>query len=180
MTKIIGLISLSVAIAAMLFILPTGVALAAEEEFPVSDPPFSEDLYPCSDCHGDMDTDLTQRDLEDEHDNITLEHAAEVRWCLDCHDPEDRDSLHLQNGDKVSFYESYRLCGQCHGTIYRDWRAGVHGRRTGFWNGQKEYLLCAHCHDPHSPKFKALAPDPPPDRPLRWGQDDPESPAEGH
>jgi len=27
-------------------------------------------------------------------------------------------------------HESYRLCGQCHGTQYRDWRSGIHGKRT--------------------------------------------------
>ena len=37
----------------------------------------------------------------------------------------------------MSFAESYVLCGQCHGEKLRDWRAGVHGRRTGQWNGHK-------------------------------------------
>ena len=46
-----------------------------------------------------------------------------------------------------------------------DWRAGVHGRRSGLWNGKKSYLLCVHCHNPHSPRFKPLAPEPPPRRP---------------
>ena len=43
--------------------------------------------------------------------------------------------LHLASGERVPFDESYRLCGQCHGEKQRDWRAGVHGRRTGEWNG---------------------------------------------
>jgi hypothetical protein len=45
-----------------------------------------------------------------------------------------------------------------------DWKAGDHGRRTGSWSGRKEYLLCAHCHDPHSPAIKPVAPMPPPIR----------------
>jgi hypothetical protein len=39
---------------------------------------------------------------------------------------------------------------------------GVHGKRTGNWNGQKQYLLCVNCHNPHSPHFKPLKPMPPP------------------
>jgi formate-dependent nitrite reductase cytochrome c552 subunit len=27
-------------------------------------------------------------------------------------------------------------------------------------------LLCAHCHNPHDPKFKPLKPEPPPYRPA--------------
>ena len=63
---------------------------------------------------------------------------------------------------KVSFDESYLLCGQCHGEKYRDWRAGVHGRRSGSWNGHKTYLLCAHCHNPHQPHFQPIEPKPAP------------------
>ena len=72
----------------------------------------------------------------------------------------------LANGDLVSFEESYNLCGQCHGTIFRDWKAGIHGKRTGEWNGRKQYRLCVHCHNPHSPRFKPIKPLPPPDKPL--------------
>ena len=79
---------------------------------------------------------------------------ASRRWCLDCHNPDDRDKLRLANGDLVSFEESYYLCGQCHGTIFRDWKAGIHGKRTGEWNGRKQYRLCVHCHNPHNPKIQ--------------------------
>jgi hypothetical protein len=30
------------------------------------------------------------------------------------------------------------------------------------WNGEKQYLLCVHCHWPHDPEFKPIAPMPPP------------------
>jgi hypothetical protein len=46
----------------------------------------------------------------------------------------------------------------------------VHGRRTGSWNGSKSYLLCAHCHNPHQPRFRAIAPKPAPKRPDRSTQ----------
>jgi hypothetical protein len=42
---------------------------------------------------------------------------------------------------------------------------GIHGKRTGSWNGAKQYLLCVHCHNPHSPHFAPLKPMPPPTRP---------------
>jgi len=134
----------------------------------VPPPPFSEDIFPCSDCHEDMDVNHRRRMLEDEHVKISesFNHASEQRWCLDCHNPDNRDVLRLANGDLVSFEESYNLCGQCHGTIFRDWKAGIHGKRTGEWNGRKQYRLCVHCHNPHSPKFKPLKPLPPPNNPL--------------
>jgi hypothetical protein len=135
----------------------------------VPPPPFSDGIFPCSTCHADLPVDRTRRELG-MHAEIELKHDEEHRWCLDCHSATDRDSLHLASGELVPFEESYRLCGQCHGDKYRDWRAGVHGRRIGEWNGQKSYLLCAHCHDPHQPRFKALAPRPAPLRPSRSGR----------
>ena len=104
--------------------------------------------------------------LVDAHDDIVLKHDEEHRWCLDCHDATNRDVLHLASGEPVPFAESYRLCGQCHGEKYRDWRVGVHGRRVGQWNGAKQYLLCVHCHNPHQPRYKPMAPKPAPLRPM--------------
>lgn len=135
-----------------------------EAELEVPPPPFSPGIFPCSMCHSMMTPDPTRRELVF-HTEIQLRHDEENRWCLDCHDATDRDSLHLASGARVSFEESYRLCGQCHGEKYRDWRVGVHGRRTGQWNGHKTYLLCAHCHNPHEPHFQPLEPRPAPVRP---------------
>ncbi len=128
-------------------------------------PPFSEGIFPCSQCH-DKPGNKTRRQLEF-HDEIQamFDHDAEHRWCLDCHDVANRDVLHLSNGDPVPFTESYRLCGQCHGDKFRDWRVGVHGKRVGQWDGQKTYYLCVNCHNPHSPRFKPLKPLPRPTRP---------------
>lgn len=129
----------------------------------VDPPPFSEDIFPCSECHDGTDVDTTRRYV-DEHE-IVLEHDAENRWCLDCHDAVNRDKLRLADGRLLDFAESYKLCGQCHGPKLRDWLAGDHGKRTGSWSGTKRYRLCAHCHNPHSPKFKPVKPMPPPVRP---------------
>ena len=144
-------------------------AIPAQLKLEVPPPPFSEGVFPCTDCHDnkDLKPNRTRRELKDAHDDIILKHDEEHRWCLDCHDADNRDRLHLASGDPVPFEESYRLCGQCHGEKYRDWRAGVHGRRVGEWNGHKQYLLCAHCHNPHQPRFKSMAPQPAPFRPQR-------------
>ena len=134
----------------------------------VPPPPFSDGIFPCTTCHNKQQPpNRTRRALTDFHTDITLKHDAEHRWCLDCHDADDRDQLHLASGEAVPFTESYRLCGQCHGEKYRDWRAGVHGRRVGQWNGAKRYLQCVHCHSPHQPRFKPMAPTAAPPKPQR-------------
>ncbi len=133
----------------------------------VPPPPFSEDIFPCTECHSDMEPNPERRVLEEMHDDIILKHDEKNRWCLDCHDLKNRDKLHFANGKLIDFTESYKLCGQCHGPKLREWKNGVHGKRTGYWNGEKKYLLCAHCHNPHSPKFKKMKPDPAPDDPMK-------------
>jgi hypothetical protein len=145
----------------------SAVAPAADQAVNVPPPPFSEGVFPCTGCHDpDLPVNAKQRKLKLAHQDVVLKHADRL-WCYDCHDAADRDSLHLANGDKVPFTESYRLCGQCHGEKYRDWRAGVHGRRTGSWDGEKQYLLCVHCHNSHQPHFKPIKPEPPPPPPRR-------------
>lgn len=140
---------------------------AAQEGIMVPGPPFSEGIFPCSSCHDgkSMKVNPVRRELADMHGDIALNHGGGSRWCLDCHDPQVRDRLRLASGERIDFTVSYLLCGQCHGDKLRDWRVGVHGKRTGHWNGEKQYLLCVHCHNPHSPRFQALKPMAPPTRP---------------
>jgi len=125
----------------------------------------SMDYFPCNDCHSELEPNPLRRELVDMHDDVVFDHDSENRWCLACHNSLERDSLVLAGGKLLGFNESYKLCGQCHGPKYRDWKLGIHGKRTGEWNGTKQYLLCVHCHDPHSPKFKGLPPLPTPKRP---------------
>lgn len=138
---------------------------ALNEEIAVSPPPFTDGIFPCNDCHAFQKPNPVRRKLE-WHEEITgiFNHDSENRWCLDCHDLASRDSLRLASGKLLDFKESYKLCGQCHGDKLRDWKVGVHGRRTGEWNGKKQYFLCVSCHNPHSPKFAQLKPEPPPFR----------------
>jgi doubled CXXCH motif protein len=150
---------------------PEGVvpeAPGAELQVNVPPPPFSEGVFPCSSCHDpELPVNTKPRKLKLAHQQVELKHGTESRWCLDCHDAADRDQLHLASGEKVPFEESYRLCGQCHGEKFRDWRAGVHGRRTGHWDGEKQYLLCVHCHNSHAPRFAPVKPESPPIAPRR-------------
>jgi hypothetical protein len=137
--------------------------------FEVPPPPFTPGVFPCSECHNadSLPSNPKRRRLKMAHTEVELHHDEKNRWCLDCHDADDRDKLHLASGLKIPFEESYRLCGQCHGDKYRDWRAGVHGRRVGEWDGHKSYLLCVHCHNSHAPHFAPIEPKPPPHRPER-------------
>ncbi len=157
-----------------------GMAAGQEKEegevYPVPPPLVYQGIYPCQACHrkdirgvsssletGDSflgtyirTANPKPRMLVRMHRKINLSHAKEVFWCLNCHNTEERNSLILLNSEKISFEQSYRLCGQCHGSIYRDWKLGIHGRRVGQWDGTKLHLLCSHCHDPHNPKFRKL------------------------
>ena len=107
-------------------------------------------------------------------DAVVLSHGLNDRWCLDCHSKDNRDVLRLADGREIPFEKAYRLCAQCHGEITYEWSLGVHGKRTGNWNGEKEYYLCANCHkahDPaHDPRIKGLEPEPPPMRPEKIGR----------
>jgi hypothetical protein len=138
-----------------------------QNDIQIPPPPFTEGIFPCSECHAEMEVNPERRELEEFHDDIVLKHDEENRWCIACHDANNRDMLHSASGELIDFKESYKLCGQCHGPKLRDWKEGIHGRRTGEWNGRKEYLLCAHCHDPHSPKFPKMKSEPAPQKPGR-------------
>lgn len=128
-----------------------------------------QEVSSCSECHNeDLPPNPERRDLGEPHDAVPgkfVNHDSENRWCLDCHNTNNRNKLRLINGKLVGFKEYYRLCEQCHKRIYREWKMGVHGKRTGYWNGVKEYMHCAQCHDPHDPPFKPIEPMPAPRKP---------------
>jgi len=149
----------------VLFIVSIGIS-SYEEKFNILPSRIYQSVvYPCSNCHDSKEVNLQRRQLQF-HTDIKLKgHAEAQRWCLDCHDANDRNKLKLLNGEKISFNELYRLCGQCHGNIYKDWKAGVHGKRIGSWNGNKKYLLCTYCHNPHNPRFNPIVPETSPKRP---------------
>ncbi len=141
----------------------------AEQEFPVPFKPLPKTITPCRACHGpekDFPVNFKRREALLVHRNIQLNHGGVRVWCLDCHHPDKRNYLlPLSDGKLITFEHSYLLCGKCHGTKFRDWRNGIHGKRTGFWNGKKQYLLCTNCHNPHQPKYLPIPPMPPPKKP---------------
>ena len=146
-------------------LIPDGAAVLLPSE------PLDDEYYPCSDCHEGEPTNANRRELDEEHDDLDFAHGD--LWCLHCHDTQVSDSLRLADDSYIPFEESWQLCTQCHGNKLADWRAGVHGKRTGHWRGPKEYRTCVTCHDPHHPPFEPLAPEPPPWRPERIRLDAP-------
>jgi len=84
-------------------------------------------------------------------DATNLQHGRGGIWCLDCHHNEQRNMLTDNFGNPISFNEPQKLCGKCHGPVYRDWRDGLHGKRIGEWaeTGKKRWWVCTECHNPH-------------------------------
>ena len=127
--------------------------------------------YDCMECHKLLPSKWTHFQYV-EHRNITLNHGAN-RFCLNCHHAKDRNAFNDYDGSIIPRKNVVQLCGRCHGPTYRDWTAGVHGRKNGYWlksKGPQTRLRCIQCHDPHSPKFKPIKPQPPPSYPKRAAQ----------
>jgi hypothetical protein len=84
-------------------------------------------------------------------DALDLQHGRGGLWCLDCHHTDTRNKLVDNFGNEISFNEPQKLCGKCHGPLYRDWREGIHGKRIGQWasTGKKRWFVCTECHNPH-------------------------------
>jgi len=119
--------------------------------------------YNCMECHKLFPAKWHYDRPLNEHRDIQLDHGNN-RFCLNCHHPANRNAFVDYDGAEIAQADVVLLCAKCHGTTYRDWQAGVHGRPNGFWNAQlggKTKLRCIQCHDPHSPKFKPMKPLPP-------------------
>jgi len=143
---------------------PSRALIADGEAVLLPPPPMNDEFVPCGDCHGAEEVpNPERRKLEEEHDAMKVAHGE--LWCLQCHDLHNREKLRLADGSLIAFEDSWQLCTQCHGKKLADWRAGVHGKRTGHWRGPKEYQPCVFCHNPHAPRFAPIAPKPPPVRP---------------
>jgi len=117
--------------------------------------------YNCMECHKLLTArwDYSNRPLN-EHKDIKLDHGNN-RFCLNCHHPKNRNAFVDYDGAEIAQADVVQLCAKCHGTTYRDWQAGVHGRQNGYWDaakGEKTKLRCIQCHDPHSPQFKEMKP----------------------
>jgi formate-dependent nitrite reductase cytochrome c552 subunit len=134
-----------------------------------------EDLsdYDCYGCHEKNKAPTIRFDaagkiiIPKEHSNIVMGHGSHDRnnLCFNCHNENNLTTLQSRDGHEVKFDNIPALCGSCHGPTLRDWEAGAHGRTSGFWDrsqGEMSRLVCANCHNPHSPKIPTREPAPGP------------------
>lgn len=141
---------------------------------PMGDPPqvkIGGYEHACVECHRLFESPSVQHEQRVQHTDIQLHHGMNAN-CFNCHDRRDRSRLVLYTGTTIGFDEVPRLCSQCHGTVFRDWQKGMHGKTMGSWDetsGKQYRLKCNECHDPHSPAYPKFTPLPPPNT-LRMGE----------
>jgi hypothetical protein len=120
--------------------------------------------YNCMECHKLLKQPKWSYDRPMvEHQDVKLQHGNN-RFCINCHHPTNRNAFVDYDGSEIQEQDVVLLCAKCHGTTYRDWQAGVHGRQNGYWNkamGESTKLRCIQCHDPHHPVFQPMKPLPP-------------------
>lgn len=125
----------------------------------------------CAECHPPNDPVKVDYDADgnvkmpDAHKGLMSMAHGHNNNCFNCHDKGQLDQLHTAEGAKLKFEQATLLCAGCHGTTYRDWMAGAHGRTSGHWDrsaGPYERQDCTACHDPHAPAFTGLIPMPGP------------------
>ena len=126
----------------------------------------------CSNCHNLFQDEEKKPGELLQHGDLSHDHGMNDR-CFNCHSKENREMLVGNDGSQFGFDEVQRLCGKCHGLVFRDWQRGIHGRTNGSWDassGLQRRLVCTDCHDPHSPAYKPIPPLPGPHT-LRMGHD---------
>ena len=127
-------------------------------------------LFRCSDCHKKFASPAVSTFSITQHMGIVLRHGLNDR-CFNCHNQANRDTYVGDWGEEIPADQPARLCGKCHGPVYRDWLNGAHGRTNGYWDkskGPQTRRVCIECHDPHAPAFAPLHPAPGPNT-LRMG-----------
>jgi hypothetical protein len=125
----------------------------------------------CNGCHQIFDTAAGTDDERSFHAEIKLNHGLNDR-CANCHADGDLERLKLHDGSTVPFEETPTLCSQCHGTVFRDWQRGTHGKTLGSWltgSLAQHRLNCNECHDPHAPRYEPYVPLAAPNT-LRMGE----------
>jgi hypothetical protein len=138
---------------------------------PMADPPTSHIggyAQQCSDCHKHFKNPIETKVELVQHTGLVFDHGMNDR-CLNCHDRHDRDKLVGPGGTPLPYSRVIELCARCHGTVYRDWERGMHGKSMRSWDPSRvQRLGCTDCHDPHSPAYGDFEPLPAPST-LRMG-----------
>lgn len=125
----------------------------------------------CATCHVSLDPSKPpfasgKSNASEFHSSVNLAHGTLV--CGSCHNRPDPSQLHLADGAPLvirSIEDSIQLCGQCHGSQYRDYQHGAHGGMRGYWDlrqGPRERNHCVACHGAHAPAFPPVMPVPGP------------------
>jgi hypothetical protein len=97
--------------------------------------------------------------VADAHQNIEPVHPERTgALCSTCHAADDVERLALENGERASLDETYRLCAQCHISQVSAWADGAHGKRLDGWQGPRVVMACPDCHDPHNPALQPRIP----------------------
>ena len=117
------------------------------------------DGAPCKSCHEGTEP-LQGNPVEKGvfHEKIVLKHGRN-RQCFNCHHRLQPANFSDYDGTPIDLANIQLLCAKCHGTTFRDWNNGAHGRRSGYWDaskGKSKTTVCIACHDPHWPVFKPL------------------------
>ncbi|MEK7858539.1 MAG: hypothetical protein AAB320_05280 [Elusimicrobiota bacterium] len=123
------------------------------------------DGAPCQSCHeGSEPMQGNPKEKGVFHEGIKLQHGRN-QHCFNCHHRLQPADFSNFDGAVIKLADIELLCSRCHGTIYRDWKLGSHGRRSGAWDkaqGGPKSEVCIACHDPHWPVFKPLEAAPAP------------------
>lgn len=117
------------------------------------------DGAPCKSCHDGTEA-LQGNPVEKGvfHDKIEIKHGRN-RHCFNCHHRLQPANFVDYDGSPIELADVQLLCAKCHGTTFRDWNNGAHGRRSGYWQAAKgkfKSTVCIACHNPHWPVFKAI------------------------
>ena len=132
-------------------------------------------MYQCNECHIDFKTPTYECDKYlkmpgslhlpfGAHRDMVSNHGLNLR-CFNCHNCANLGTYINYDGSEIPGDTPVLLCRKCHGTTYRDWVAGIHGRTNGYWDasrGKQAKLDCNQCHNPHHPHFPRLVPRPSP------------------
>jgi hypothetical protein len=91
-----------------------------------------------------------------EHPGISPAHGKREISCHSCHDINNHNYLIKSRSLPATFEDSSPVCANCHRERFRDWKRGLHGKRSGGWALPKTQYQCIDCHAPHHVSFEKM------------------------